>query len=590
MLSNPYLQNRKPFYLLIFLAVLFFLVGIRIFFLQIVTFTEHQETAENIRARIIPSLAPRGIIFDRNKVVLATSRPYFSLYLLQEQMSNPESTYKLLKRYELVKDSQWQKIIQARSIKDIQPVLLRDNMPVKLVALIREQEFIHPELAIAVRHIRYYPQDKTAAHVLGHIGEITLKQLVNKTYTGYRVGDIIGLAGIEKIYDSILRGINGGQQIEVNALGQPIRRLGEIEDIPGNDIQLTLDLRLQKKSAELLEQFKGAVVILDPNSGEVLALYSNPSFDPNLFTTPISTEEWKKLTAQANPMQNRALTAYPPGSTFKISNFFSALQNLSIDLKRSFFCKGYVQYGNRIALCWESKGHGKIDFFHGLVNSCNTVFYEIGMELSGNAMAQTARQFLLGSKTQIDLPDEAPGFVPDENWKFKRFGQAWYPGDSMNMGIGQGWVQITPLQLALATSGIASSQNIFYQPHLLKKTYLNKPKLSQAFQKKIISRLSAEQQNIETLKTALREVVKTGTGRNALVDEIEIAGKTGTAEDPPRVQPHAWFTSFAPYQKPELVITVFLEQGGHGGNHAAYVARELYLYWLKLKKEKESAQ
>lgn len=574
--------QEKRIYFIAGFAVLFLILFVRIFYLQIATHQKHQETAESIRAKIIPSLAPRGIVFDRNGVVMATSRPYFSLYLLPEQMSNPEKSYAFLKKYDLISEKQWALATQAHSINDVQPILLKENLRMSQVAFLKELELVRPELAVAARNIRYYPAGNVAGHVLGHIGEITLKQLLDKTRTGYRVGDIIGLAGVEKYYDAILRGINGGQQIEVNAFGQTIRRLDQIRDVPGSDIQLTLDMRLQAKAQQLLAASRGAIVMLNPHNGEILAVYSNPSFDPNFFTTPITPERWQNFIAKENPLHNRAITAYPPGSTFKISNFLSSLENLRVSSTRKFFCKGYVQYGNRVAQCWLPSGHGSIDFFHALVQSCNSVFYGLGMELGGKNMSETASKLMLGKKTGIDLPDENPGFIPTEAWKQQKFGQAWYPGDSMNMAIGQGWVQVTPLQLAQATSALVSSQNIFYQPHLLKVAYANRPRNRQNISRKVVGKLGIENKYLDLLKQAMRKVVEEGTGRAALVPNLAIAGKTGTAEDPPRINPHAWFTAFAPYEKPQVVVTVFIEQGGHGGEKAAAVARDLLLYWQEL--------
>lgn len=563
-------------------GLLFLILFVRTFYLQVATYQKHQDTAESIRAKVIPSLAPRGIIFDRNGVVMATSRPYFSLYLLPEQMSHPEKSYEFLKKYDLINAKQWALAKQAYSIRDVQPILLKENLRASQVAFLKELEQVRPELAVAARNIRYYPAGNVAGHVLGHIGEITLKQLLDKTRTGYRVGDIIGLAGIEKVYDVILRGINGGQQIEVNAFGQTIRRLDQIQDVPGSDVQLTLDMRLQARAQQLLGANRGAVLLLNPHNGEVLTAYSNPSFDPNFFTTPITPERWVNFIAKENPLHNRALTAYPAGSTFKISNFLASLSNLHVQSQRPFFCKGYLQWGSRVAQCWMAGGHGKVDFFHGLVHSCNVVFYTLGLELGAKSMAAMAQQLSFGARTGIDLPEESAGFVPTEAWKQQKFGQAWYPGDSMNMAIGQGWVQVTPLQLAVATSALVTSQNILYQPHLLKVAYANRPRNRQNTSRKVLGKLNVESKHVELLKQSMRKVVEEGTGRGALVPNLAIAGKTGTAEDPPRTMPHAWFTAFAPYESPQVVVTVFIQQGGHGGDRAAAVARDLLLYWQEL--------
>jgi len=562
---------------IVFCVLISILIG-RLFYLQIFHYTEFSEQAVNVKSKTTPELAPRGVIFDRNHKVLANSRPYFSLYVLGDRMENPAETFQILKKLQLIDLKSWQVILDNIAKNSIEPQLVTVDLDSALVSAIEELQTKHPELSLNIKHLRFYPSFETGSHLLGYVGEITLKQLMQNPNSRYRVGDIIGLSGIEKYYDAVLRGKNGGTQIEVNALGKPVRRLERLASVPGNDIELTIDLDLQKKATELLKGEAGAVVALDPMTGEVLALVSAPGFDPNIFIDPRKSKNWQNLIGENYPLHNRALTAFPPGSVFKVVTAMTALEQGVSNPKTQFNCTGSVFWGRREFKCDLHSGHGPINFTNGFIKSCNTVFYRTGLKLSPDQMASTAAYFFLGKLSRIDLPGEDKGTIPNSSWKLKRTGEGWVPGDSMNMAIGQGFIQTTPLQIALMTSALVHPENVMYQPRLLRKV-MNADSQINFDSRRALTKLPFSKKNVELIKDWMTQVVLKGTGVNAKIPEIAIAGKTGTAEDPPRPHPHAWFTSFAPAENPQIVVTVFVQGGGHGGVKAAAIARELIKTW-----------
>jgi penicillin-binding protein 2 len=431
--------------------------------------------------------------------------------------------------------------------------------------------------------IRYYPHNNICAHVLGYVGEINKRELKNLKRLGYQLGDIIGLAGIERYYDTYLKGIDGRHPLEVDPFGNPVRKLASQDPIPGATVQLTIDLALQKKAEEIFGQRKGAVVIIDPNSGAILTMFSKPNYNPNFFTDFLSDEEWKTIHTNEFPLHNRALSGYPPGSTFKIFTLLTALERPRFNERQSFHCPGYFSLLGRRFDCWKSHGHGKVDIYHGFIDSCNIVFYNLGLQLGADAIARTAASFGLGLATGIDLPYEATGFVPTERWKQRVHKQPWYPGNSLNMAIGQGWLLVTPLQLAIATAAVANNGTL-YKPYLMShiESLEGKRLIEQKPEK--INELPFEKANLRLLRRLMSDVVQKGTGMNSKISGLSVAGKTGSAEVFQAKKTHAWFTSFAPVEKPELAMVVFVETGGHGGDIAASISRDIYLWWDQRRK------
>ncbi|MFC1517341.1 penicillin-binding protein 2 [Candidatus Margulisiibacteriota bacterium] len=575
-------NRQEQFFALLFL-IFWLILSTRLIYLQLFKGSGYRQTSAEIRARLIPSTAPRGIIYDRYGEILATNRPAYAIYVMPSELKNKEkSLAKLAQITGIPLEKINSKINKSKYF--FEPVLIKDYAPFPLIALIEEEKDELPGVSIGNKTIRYYPKGPFAAHVLGHVGEVSRQELIDQKNKRLRLGDIIGLSGIEKTYDIWLRGIGGGQHIEVDAQGRPIKRTQSLLPIPGKEIYLTLDAAMQKKAEQLMTNYNGAVIVLDVNSGEVLTLVSKPGFDPNLFAGALTKRSWQKLiTKSQDPFHNRAITAYPPGSTFKLVTALAALEERLTSVAKQFFCRGFFQFGRRKALCWTT--HNQLSFFDAIVNSCDVVFYHLGLRLGIDNINKYAVSYGLGSPTGIDIPLESSGLIPSEEWKLEKYRKPWFPGDSMNAAIGQGYIQATPLQMALLIAGIANSSNIVYRPFLCKKVVNNKEQTLLANEPYEISRLSFKASNLNILREAMRYTVLRGTGKAALTDQIAIAGKTGTAEDPPRKKPHAWFTCYAPYQTPELAVVVFLEGSGHGGSTAAPIARELIKWWHKNRKQ-----
>ncbi|GBR72274.1 penicillin-binding protein 2 superfamily [Candidatus Termititenax spirochaetophilus] len=581
--ANSYRQQTAKYtYLLgvIFLAVII----LRLFYLQVIRHDYYDFLADGIRSRIIPSIAPRGIIYDRNGIVLAESKLIYSLDILPYQISDQQFVLNFLKRIK-IDTSALEQRLNNKSYLPYELISVKRVLEPWQISYIEENKSALEGVVISTRIVRYYPQAKEAAHVLGYVGQIGSTELSRLKNYGYQMGDIIGLAGIERYYDSYLRGVDGGQSLEVDKYGNPVRNLHSLESVPGHNIYLTIDFALQQAASRVLGDRKGAIVIVNPQSGEVLAMVSKPDYDPNYFTDFLSEKEWQELRANEHPLYNRALGSYPPGSTFKIVTFMAALED-KIDTARQFFCNGHIVVTNRRFDCWyaDHGGHGKQNLLQGFVNSCNIVFYNLGLLLTPQKIADTAAAFGLGVATNIDLPFENNGFVPTERWKKRRYNQEWFPGDSLNMAIGQGYLLTTPLQMTLLTAAVADEQNRLHKPYILNKVLSVEGKAIVQNKPESVNTLPFTKANIELVRGLMRDVVDGGTGSNARVQGLVIRGKTGTAEN--QRKDHAWFVSYGPYEKPDLAMAVFVEEGGFGGTVAARIARDIYTWYDARAKQK----
>jgi penicillin-binding protein 2 len=571
-------KNSKEYSFLLFLLIIWVILFFRLFQLQLISGNFYYKTSQDIRARIMPSPAPRGLIYDRNNHILAGNKPAYSIYIMPAEIKNKNSRLLKLSKITGVPVKTIREKLQ-RSNNMFEPIMIKDHVSFKTISYIEETSgsINFPEINIGVRNSRYYPNNSVAAHVLGHVGPVSKKtQLQNPKLNN---ASIVGLSGIEKHYDKWLRGTGGGQKIEVDSFGNPVRKLKPLPAKPGKEIQLTIDHDLQKYAEKLLGTKKGAIIVQSVLNGEILALVSNPSFNPNWFTQALSVKAWKELLLKKeNPFHNRALTAYPPGSTFKIIPAIAAIEKKYVTMEKQYYCRGFFQFGRRRALCW--KKHGKLSFRNAIIHSCNTVFYDLGIQLGIETIRKYAATFGLGSSTGIDLPMEEIGLLPSQDWIKKNKSRSWYPGDSMNAAVGQGFIQVTPLQLAVMTSALAHPKNHIYRPFICKKifddhtVYYENPG-------KVIGTLPYQKDTINLIRNALWQTTVQGTGRAAYTPKIKIVGKTGTAEDKPRPKPHAWYTCYAPMGDPKITVVVFLEGGGHGGSTAAPLARRLILWWNK---------
>jgi penicillin-binding protein 2 len=551
------------------IILVFLLLFLRLFQLQVLEGTKFQKLAEENAAKTIPSLAPRGIIYDRYGRILAENRPVFFVqimpHLLDKDLKLKERVWSRLEN--LLK----QKIDY--QVSAVQPVIIKENIPLETVVRIEEQKEELKGVVVGSRPLRFYPFGTAASHLLGYVGEIEADELKRLKEKGYQLGDIVGKDGIEKYYEEELKGSNGGQKVEVDVYGKPVRLLESFDPIAGSDLKLTIDLDLQIAAEKALGNREGAVVILDPKTGEILALVSHPNYDPN--------RVWEALKHGRHPFMNRALTTYPPGSIFKVVTLTAALEEKLTHPGEVFYCPGYYLIGQRKARCWKESGHGHLTVEEGLVQSCDVVFYELGRRLGPERLARYARFYGLGERLGIDLPQEKRGLVPTEEWKRQVLREPWYEGDSINYGIGQGFLQVTPLQMAAVYGAVATGKRV--KPFLVSEIRKHNGQVIYQVSSSKGEPLPFAKETLEVLRKALKAVVDRGTGIAARMTEVSVSGKTGTAQNPGL--PHAWFLCYAPSEAPEIVIASFVAHGEHGDRAAAYVARDILKFYFDRKKE-----
>ncbi|RJQ45974.1 MAG: penicillin-binding protein 2 [Nitrospiraceae bacterium] len=580
-----------------FSLVLFILaiLVIRLWHLQIIKGSEYKRLDERNRSRVIDIIAPRGVIYDRNGNPLVKNVLSFNVSMVSEDMPKDAETLAELGRLVGLETEQLIKLAKA-STSPYENIYLMRDASFEEVAKVEARKIDFPGLQVEVSSSRGYLYGQTAAHVLGYLGIPTQKQLESPEYSGIPKQAFIGQFGIEKRYDRILRGIAGKKVVEVDALGNMIRSVRIQKPVRGKDLTLTIDVNVQMEAEKALQDKTGAVVAIKADTGEVLALASAPSFDPNLFVGGISYDHWKMLIEDSRkPLMNRAIqNQYPPGSTFKTVTALSALEKGIIDEDTTFFCGGSLFFG-RTFRCWKDGGHGRVSLHRAIVESCDVYFYEVGKRIGIDTLAQYASAFGLGTPTDIELDGEASGIVPSTAWKLRTKKEKWYQGETLNTVIGQGYLTVTPIQMARLMAAAVNGGKLF-KPHLVHGEH-------EGAEYKIAADIRPEY--TEFVKKALLGVVYEGggTARAARSDIVSIGGKTGTAQViggavkekdlPDHYKDHAWFTAFAPEYKPEIAVSVFVEHGGHGGSAAAPIARkviEAHFNPPKPEEEMENAQ
>ena len=576
------------------LALIFLMLLLYFWKLQVLDHSLYQRLADNNRIRLIDMPATRGIVTDRNGVILADSSPDYSLALVPEDMTgDPEA--EILSLADLLGRDGAQAVGRFKRNATNAPyraVTVFEHINSEEVALFEVNQDRFPGFLLMVVPRRYYPFGKIAAHLFGYVGEISREQLDSGEFPGTRKGDTVGKYALEKAYDSYLRGKDGGRQVEVDARGRELDVLGATEPIPGANVTLTLDIRLQKALELELWDKRGSGVLMNARTGEILAMVSRPAFDPNEFSMRLTSERWGEIVKDpGHPMQSRAMQGmYPPGSTFKVVTAIAALMEQSIDPDEELFCSGGYYYGRRVYRDWRPGGHGKVDLHKGIVESCDVYFYQLGERSGIDALARWASVLGLGSKTGIDIPGEADGLVPSPDWKKKARGEVWYPGETLSASIGQGFVLVTPLQLT-SLYGIIARRGVHMDPYLVSRVediggnelYRRDPtvKRESEIPVEVFDRI------IQALEGVVLE--ERGTGRVAQMAGVPVAGKTGTAqvvrlqeipqgeeEDVPyELRDHGWFAAFAPVNRPEVVSAVVVEHGGHGSTSAAPIVARL---------------
>ena len=592
---------------LIVISGAFIVLIVRLFYLQIIEGEDFHRQSEINSIRLQSVDASRGLIYDRNGILLVDNRPSFDLSIIPKDARPIDQTLTKLSRYIMLSREELKKTVAAkRRQASYKPVLLKADIGRDVLASIEVHRYELPGVAVDVTPKRQYIYSGSASHLLGYMGEIGPKELKMDEFIGCRGGDYVGKFGIEKSFEKYLRGERGGRQVKVDATGQVMQVLDTVDATPGDNLFLTIDYRLQKRAEALMADKVGAVVAVDPKTGQILAMVSSPMFDQNAFVAGLSHDQWRELISNpARPMENKVIQAeYPPASTFKIITAAAALEEGVIDENTTVDCPGYLPFGNRVFHCWRRGGHGSVDVRKALSQSCDVFFYQMGIELGVDRLAWYARAFGLGSDTQIDLASEGRGLIPTAAWKQRRFGVPWQKGETLSVAIGQGYDLATPLQMAMLIAAVANNGKRL-KPNLVKSmrtadgtvVFESKP------EKAGILPISPE--NLKIVREGLRQVVNDvkGTAFRYRIKEFDMAGKTGTAQVVGRkkdslvdekdmadhLKPHAWFVAYAPFDDPKIAIAVMVEHGEHGSSAAAPIASELtrsYLLGAENKKDR----
>jgi len=544
----------------------------------------------------------RGQVFDRYGRELVTNVPSFDLALVLDDVVDLNATVdRLAGLLHLDAAPMLQAARRQRSIIPYLPVTVSKNLTLSQVS---DVEWAHiPGAMVRAETERHYPYGRAAVHLLGYVGEITEPQLSDASYAGVLPGTRVGQAGAEKVFDAALRGEPGRRRIEVDAKGFEVRELSREAPTLGNDLYLTIDIDLQKAAEHAMGGQKGALVALDPNTGEILALVSLPSFDAEAISRGLPPEAWKAITTDpAKPMVDRAVQgAYPPGSIFKIAVASAVMETLPGD--QPFYCPGRYPFMGRSYRDWKPQGHGWTDLHKAIVESCDVYFYEYGSRLGIDTIAEYAGRFGFGRRTGVDLPGEVPGILPSTRWKSLVKGEVWFPGETLSAAIGQGYVSATPIQIA-AFIGAVGVSGARFAPTVRYGVWDNAADRLVVEPPTELPRVELAESTFQALQRALVGVVDSphGTGHAAQSAEVRIAGKTGTAQvvslaadgverpdpdDVPRnLRDHAWFTAYAPAVNPRIAVAVLVEHGGHGGGVSGPIAREVIEAFLKLERER----
>lgn len=602
------IRKRFVFFVVVALCVFMILI-IRLWHLQIIRGGELKNLSENNRIRLVRIPAPRGIIQDSQGKILVDNRPSFDLSVIPEEVADWKELSENLGKVLNISQRDMETILsEARYKPKFLPFKVKRDISWEELARLEENKFYLPGILVEVESRRSYLHGAFAAHLLGTIGEITHQQLRDRKYANYRAGDVVGRSGIELQLERHFKGRDGGRQVEVTAAGREIRVLNEVGAAVGYTVQLAIDWELQAGMEDAFEHKAGAIVVMDPRNGKILAMLSRPSFDPNVFAGSITARQWKEISMDPHhPLENRAIRGqYPPGSTFKIVTAMAGLAEKEIGLRDELYCPGHYHFGDRDYLCWKKGGHGFLSIHRAIVESCDVFFYQVGHRVGIDRLARVARMLGLGSQTGVELMGESPGIIPDTEWKRKTLREPWHPGETISVAIGQGYVVVTPIQMAVLTSAIANGGTL-YQPLIFERVISPEGNKTLEAVPVIKSKLELAPENLAIIRKALRGVVHEprGTGKAVRIPDIEIGGKTGTSQViglkdrdqrikvesiPYEFRDHAWFVCFAPWEQPEIVVVVLVEHGGQGGSVAAPIAKKILEKFFSLKRQKDDQQ
>lgn len=546
-------------FLEIIIIIVFAFLLLWLFNLQILNGDKFTSLSDKNCIRLIPQEGKRGDILDRNGQLLVGSTVSYDLVILPQDKANLDITLNALSSVLVVPFSELYDRYKRNYISKNMPVVLAKNIDRQKALMLEELKFNFDGVSVQLRPIRYYPYGSLACHIIGYLSQIDHWRLSKLEFYGYKVRDIVGYGGVEEKYDYYLRQEDGGVSQEVDHKGKLTRLLGYKPPKSGKDIQLTIDYKIQKIVENSLENRKGSVVIMDPNSGEIIALASGPGFDPSIFVKKKSNDINNIYRDTSAPLLNRAISStFPPGSVFKVVGASAALETNKVTTDTSFFCPGFLAVGKRNFKCWST--HNDQSLEAAIAHSCDVYFYKIGLLVSPNVLHDYSSKFGLGKLSGIELPYENAGFVPSPLWKKLTQFQNWYDGDTTNFAIGQGALMTSPLQLAKVMSVFANNGKLV-SPYIIKA--IDGKDVTNSHRR--INDVHIKSSIIQSVRKGLRAVVAwdTGTANILSTMPVAVAGKTGTAQTS-RDENHAWFVGFFPYENPKYVISVFLERGGHG--------------------------
>jgi len=575
---------------------IFLLLAYGLWRLQVMHSDEYALLAEKNRVRNVPILAPRGKILDREGRIIVDNYPSFSALLLRDSSRDLNADADAIaKGLHLNPVEVRQRIRHFSSMPQYQPIFLKEDITPDELAFIEAHKNELPELETIMAHRRLYPRNGFMAHLIGYVGEVTEDMLNQPQFELYTPGDVVGVSGVEKQYNSILMGTNGSRRAVVNSRGKEVSRLDETPAVPGKQLKLTLDLDLQIAAEQAIEGKNGAIVAMDPHTGEILAMVSRPTFDPNDFAVKISRDEWDKLVNDPDkPLLNKAIQAQlAPGSTFKILMATAGWQE-GIAQTLNVHCNGGATFYGRRFGCWVKSGHGDVSLPKAIYQSCDVFFYTLAEKLGIDRIAKYATAFGLGQKTGIDLPNEVAGVMPSEEWKIRNFKQKWFAGETISVGIGQGAVAITPVQLMRAISAISTDGRMVV-PHVINPTNLPTGYVETTHYTEV-KEVPIDPTGWNTITDAMsRVLLPEGTAPSAHVEGIDIAGKTGSAQivslalrakhqNNSDFAQNGWFVGFTPRRNPDIIVCVLFEGGEHGKLAARLATQVIKAYVDKQKR------
>ncbi|MBD3413756.1 MAG: penicillin-binding protein 2 [Candidatus Aminicenantes bacterium] len=586
------LIRRRSKFVFTLIKIIFLLLLVYFWKVQVIDHQKYWKKSEANRIRRLPISPQRGLVLDREGNILAKNIASFKVSIIREKCEDlQESCQRISQLLDMDVKKIEKRIEKFKSFQLFRPIVIKDNLSDKEVAVIESRKSDFPEILLQTESKRMYPLETLAAHVLGYLQEISPSELKSEKQKGYEIGDLIGKKGIEKEYEDLLSGEKGMALEVVDSEGRVIRQFNQKQSKNGENIRLTLDLDMQKQMEIILEGREGAGVVLNAKTGEVLAMASYPNFDPNKFITRFTPEQWMELIQDPDfPLENRAIRGlYSPGSLFKPLVAMGALDSNIISDRSSFVCQGTTYIYRHPFSCWYEPGHGRVNLYTGIKNSCNIYFYNVGKNLGIRRIADTARVFGFGSPTEIDLPGEKRGLVPDPEWKQTARGEPWYPGETIPVSIGQGPLLVTPLQVAVYISVIANRGKKVI-PHLFLSGSFSEESGPRE-EKSVLTDIPRDfrHSDFEKVITGMWMAVnEQGTARAAQVKEFDVCGKTGSTqvvsseterkmeERGKKIETHSWFTGFAPRNDPEVIVAIIIEYGGMGGSTAAPQAKKLF--------------